>query len=56
MAKFEVGLVKPARKAGGDRYEGQYQNEQVTFYIPQSISRKDEHPATNLIITIEFAE
>jgi hypothetical protein len=46
-------LVRPARKAGGDRYEGKANGEDITFYIPQSISRPSGTPLEKISVTFE---
>ena len=44
-------LIRPARKAGGDRYE----NEEgyMTIYIPQEISRPEGEPIKKFKVTFE---
>ena len=54
--KIKLTLVNPARKAGGDKYEGEMEGEDFFPYIPQDISRKtpDKSPAKEIMCTLEF--
>jgi hypothetical protein len=53
MFEFNVKLVKPARKSGGDKYES-VGAMPFNVYVPQVISRsKDGYPAEQLKVTIE---
>jgi len=38
--QIKMTLERPARKSGGDRYEGTHEGEKLTLYFPQSISRQ----------------
>jgi len=54
--KIKMKLVKPARKSGGDKYEGAIPTtgDTLTIYFPQSISRpKGSEPIKELEITVE---
>ena len=54
--KLNFVLVQPARKSGGDKYEGNVEGEDRPFaiYVPQSISREaGAGPRQRLTITIE---
>ena len=42
-------LTRPARKAGGDRYE----SEDMVIYIPQEISRANGKPLEKIKVTFE---
>jgi len=47
-------LVRPARKAGGDRYEATIEGgEQLVIYFPQCISRVEGIPLEKLKVTVE---
>lgn len=52
---FEFKLTRPARKAGGDRYEYKEKGHPdfMVLYFPQSISRPDGVPLNTLKVTIE---
>lgn len=53
--RIKMTLVKPARKSGGDRYHGKYENEDVDLYWPQKISRATSGgvtPAQELIVEV----
>ena len=52
-SSFKLKLTRPARKAGGDRYEGIHGVENVTIYVPQSISRPKGTPLAILRVTFE---
>lgn len=53
MAKVSVDLIQPARKSGGDKYEGILAGAKFTVYIPQVISRATTgYPADALEIEI----
>ena len=47
---IEVGLVREARKAGGDRYESA---DGFVIYIPQDISRPEGKILPAITITFE---
>ena len=54
--KIKLKLLKPARKSGGDRYEGKTSTtgEILSIYFPQSISRLNKGvPAPEIDITID---
>ena len=53
--KVTVVLTRPARKSGGDRYEGSFDSgEDFTIYVPQSLSRRtDGTPVNSITITFE---
>lgn len=52
--KLHFELARPAKKAGGDRYEYLTKDEKgfMAIYIPQHISRKVGVPLKKLTITI----
>lgn len=53
--KIKLKLLKPARKSGGDRYEGKTPTtgEILSIYFPQSISRATTGvPAPEIEITL----
>lgn len=54
--KVEMFLVKPAKKKGGDRYEGQAGKENLVVYIPQEISRPKGAPRQKILLTFEVLE
>ena len=51
--KLTFELTRPARKAGGDRYEVQVASEKlaIVIYVPQYISRKDGVPAYEMEVS-----
>jgi hypothetical protein len=51
MTKVKFHLTKPARKSGGDRYEGTHKSEDFVIYIPQTISRPKGAPIQNLEVS-----
>ena len=53
-----VQLTRPAKKSGGDRYEGMtHKGEDFVVYFPQSISRQEnQEPAKSLQVEIEEIE
>ena len=55
MIRLTFKLTRPAKKAGGDRYETliEGENKPMVIYVPQHISRKEDAPSQTLIITIE---
>ena len=53
LAKVELTLTRPARKSGGDRYEGELEESQITFYVPQSLSRVEGEPRKTLTLSIQ---
>ena len=55
MATIALGLTKPARKSGGDRYDGETEKgESINIYVPQSISRPDGgKPVDEIVLTID---
>lgn len=52
MPKFTVKLEKAASRNGGDKYVGKIGEDDVQFYIPQSISRPAGTPKNSLNIEI----
>jgi hypothetical protein len=48
-------LTRPAKKAGGDRYETLIEGEAkpMVIYVPQKISRPEGAPSQSLTVTIE---
>ena len=49
--EFIFILTRPAKNLGGDRYEAEVGNSKpMVIYIPQSISRQDGAPASELTI------
>ena len=57
MAKIEIKLelAKPARKQGGDKYEGRYEGDEFHPYLPQRISRPDGRtPVREIKCTLEY--
>lgn len=55
--KVMMELTRPARKSGGDRYEGKIEgtDEILTIYFPQSISRKKGEPFMKIEVEIKGA-
>lgn len=53
MNKATFKLFKAAAKKGGDRYTGEIGGEEVTVYLPQSITRDGGTPAPTIIISVE---
>ena len=53
MAEGTLKLDKPAKKQGGDRYKGELNGEEITLYLPQSVTRREGRPLSDLSITIE---
>ena len=55
MTKLIFHLTRPAKKAGGDRYEATVEGEHnnFTIYVPQSISRPKGQPIQSLEITFK---
>ena len=51
--QIKMTLEKPAKSSGADRYAGKHEDEVVTFYVPQSIARKNGNPVASVTITIE---
>ncbi len=54
--KLTLHLIRPARKAGGDRYEADVEGEDKPWvvYFPQSISRLlGGQPTESIDVTIE---
>ena len=51
-----VELEKPARKSGGDRYQGKLDSKDWQIYLPQSISRATGMAAKKFTVTIESEE
>jgi hypothetical protein len=49
MAEATLKLEKAAAKSGGDRYGGELGGEQVSLYIPQSISRQHDGEAAGYL-------
>jgi hypothetical protein len=57
MSVCIVELTSPAKKSGGDKYEGEFINgTKFNVYVPQFISRVSGQPAERLKITIDFVE
>lgn len=56
MVKVEMFLVKPAKKKGGDRYEGIVKDENLVVYIPQSISRPKGAPRQKIVLTFDVKD
>ncbi len=51
--KTTLKLTRPAKKSGGDRYEGELEGSPITFYVPQSISRPDDkEPRKEVTLTL----
>ena len=51
-----VHLARPARKAGGDRYETLDRKEKFVVYVPQDISRPNGQKALDAIkVSFEVA-
>lgn len=49
-----IKLTRPAKKAGGDRYEN---DRDITFYVPQRISRpNDGQPVAEIEVTFVTKE
>jgi hypothetical protein len=48
---IKMELAKAAKKSGGDKYMSD--DEQLTIYFPQSISRPDGEPVDQITITVE---
>lgn len=56
MAKetvLEMKLDKPAKKQGGDRYACNHEGDEITFYLPQSISRPGGTQLQTVTVTIK---
>ena len=55
---FQFNLTRPARKAGGDRYEYEEKGHPdfMVLYFPQSISRPNGVPLDSLSVTVEGNE
>lgn len=50
--RIAVSLARPARKSGGDRYEGMFEDgSQFTIYVPQQISRPEGLPVAKIQVT-----
>jgi hypothetical protein len=54
--KIKLMLERMAKKKGGDRYQGGYDGENLTIYLPQSISRPEGSVKQELIMTISDSE
>lgn len=57
--QIKLTLINPARKSGGDKYEGEIEGQDFKpylHYIPQSISRDTPNgqPAKEIMCTLEF--
>ncbi len=52
---MEINMVidKPARKSGGDRYAGKLEETEITFYVPQNVSRPEGTPLPSFKLTLE---
>jgi hypothetical protein len=55
MTTIALGLTKPAKSKGGDRYDGETEaGETINIYVPQSISRPDNgKPVDEIVLTLE---
>ncbi len=57
MDKFQLKFVltRPAKSGGGDRYEHGVKDDQdfMTIYIPQTLSRKEGEIKKDFIVTFE---
>lgn len=53
--KIKFHLTRPARKAGGDRYEAELEGEQkpMVIYLPQKISRQEGEVAKEVDVTFD---
>ena len=50
--EIDISIAQPARKSGGDKYEGEYEGEKVSPYLPQKITRKNGKIRENLVMVI----
>lgn len=49
---INMRLEKPAQKGGGDKYVGSIEGTEISFYVPQSVSRATGMPIKAITITI----